>query len=353
MLYEEKLTALYFILTQTPVIILSMKHLTTVYDEPLYSSRILDFYFGGMNIGILDIETTGLNPARNKFILGGLYNCREKIVHQVFAENRAEEKTALQCYLDEICKTDIVITYNGKHFDMPFIYKRMQAHSIMVNEAMPYNLDLYLVLNGHSPIKKFVPNLKQKTVENYMGLWQSRSDEISGAESVELYNRFEKTHEPELENKILLHNSDDVRQLTRLLKVTCKCDFHKAMYHLGFPAGSLVVGKIATERSLLLISGVQRNEPFDYIGFSFNDQPVEIHFNSIVRTFSIKVPVIRQSGLGIVDLEALGLDTDQFEIYPTYSSGFLVIEQNSQKNCMEINHFIKAFIKLFFERKDK
>ena len=80
--------------------------------------------------------------------------------------------------------------------------------------SMPYNLDLYLVLNGHSPIKKFVPNLKQKTVENYMGLWQSRTDEISGAESVELYNTYEKTGREDLESKILLHNSDDVIQLT-------------------------------------------------------------------------------------------------------------------------------------------
>ena len=51
------------------------------------------------------------------------------------------------------------------------------------------------MLNGHSPIKRFVPNLKQKTVENYMGLWQSRDDEISGAESVELYNVYEKNHD--------------------------------------------------------------------------------------------------------------------------------------------------------------
>lgn len=353
MLYSEKLTVLHFILTQTPVIIITMKHITIPYEESLYSSSILDFYFEGMNMGVLDIETTGLNPSRNKFILGGFNNCREKTVHQIFAESRSEEKSALECYIDEICKTDVVITYNGKHFDMPFICKRMQTHSIALQKPLPYNLDLYLVLNGHSPVKKFVPNLKQKTVENYMGLWQSRSDEISGGESVELYNRYEKNHDSELENKILLHNSDDVMQLTRLLKVIGKCDFHRAMYHLGFPAESLIINKITTDRCTLLVSGIQRVKTFDYIGFSFNDQPAELNFDSVSRTFSMKFPLIRQSGLGIIDIEALGLNTGHFEIYPTYSSGFLVIEQNSQKNFMEINHFIKAFIKLFFERKDK
>lgn len=349
----EKLAALYFILTQTPVIIVIMKHITISYEEPLYSSKILDFYFQGMNIGVLDIETTGLNPSRNKFILGGFYNCRENTVHQIFAENRNEEKAALEQFIDELCKTDIIITYNGKHFDIPFIYKRAEAHNISLHKPVPYNLDLYLVINGHSPIKKFVPNLRQKTVENYMGLWHSRSDEISGAESVELYNRYEKTCDPELESKILLHNSDDIMQLARLLRVIGKCDFHKAMYYLGYPVESLIVNRVSTERNTLFVSGIQQCNPFDYIGFSFNSQPVELHFDGSLRTFSMKFPIIRQSGLGILDLEALGLQTDQFEMYPAYGSGFLVIEQTSQRNYMETNHFIKAFTKLFFERKDK
>ena len=47
-----------------------------------------------------------------------------------------------------------------------------------------------------------------------MGLWQTRTDEISGAESVELYDRYEKSgDESLLQKNILLHNSDDVLQL--------------------------------------------------------------------------------------------------------------------------------------------
>jgi uncharacterized protein YprB with RNaseH-like and TPR domain len=141
-----------------------------------------------MTTGVLDIETTGLNPSKNKFILGGLFNKNEEKVHQLFAETRADEQEALAAYLDEIYKLDMVITYNGKHFDIPFIEKRAAAHKMNI-EPLPYNLDLYLILNGHSPVKKFVPNLKQKTVENYMGLWVNRKDEIDGGESVELYNQ--------------------------------------------------------------------------------------------------------------------------------------------------------------------
>lgn len=61
-----------------------------------------------------------------------------------------------------------------------------------------------------------------------MGLWQSRDDEISGAESVELYNVYEKNHDPALGEKILLHNSDDILQLSRLLPVIGKSDFSQS-----------------------------------------------------------------------------------------------------------------------------
>ena len=338
----------------------SMKHLTATYEEDIYSSRILDFYFNGMRIGALDIETTGLNPADNKLILGGLYRFQEKTMHQFFAENRSEEAAALAGFLQELSGLDMVITYNGTRFDLPFLEKRLRLHTAgekapllqAAGESLPYHLDLYLVLKGHSPLRKFVPNLKQKTVENYMGLWQSRQDEISGAESVTLYHTYEKTREPELEKKILLHNSDDVLQLTRLLRVISKCDFHKAMFHLGFPAGPLTVETICVDQHCLTIRGRQREHPFDYVGFTFDEYPLESRFESKTASFLMKLPLIRDRGLVIADLEAAQLDCRDFEKYPTYSSGFLVLETERQKNYMEINHFIKAFIKLFLERKD-
>lgn len=231
---------------------------------------------------------------------------------------------------------------------------------------LPYNLDLYLMLNGHSPIRKLVPNLKQKTVENYMGLWQTRADEISGAESVELYNRYEKSGDPVLGEKILLHNSDDVLQLTRLTKIIAKADFHKAMFHLGFPvkhgANFLVTDKIQIRRDSLSVSGRQLGTPMDYTGFFFNELPAEITLNRRDATFHLDLPVIRNSGAVIVDLDAAGISREEFSRYPTCDNGFLILEEpvvdepdprsisdRSGRHYMEINHFIKAFLKLFLE----
>ena len=96
-----------------------MKHITKKQDENIYKSSLLDFYFKDMKAGVLDIETTGLSPAKNKFILGGLYSFGEGNIHQFFAENRSEEASALKSFTEKLSQLDMVITYNGRHFDMP------------------------------------------------------------------------------------------------------------------------------------------------------------------------------------------------------------------------------------------
>jgi hypothetical protein len=274
-------------------------------------------------------------------------------MHQFLAESRQEEGDALLAYLEELSKLDMVITYNGRHFDIPFIEKRAKTVQGFLSSAlggkpipykMPYNLDLYLVVSGHSPIRKFTPNLKQKTLENYLGLWQGRDDEISGADSVTLYKQYESTKDPALEKKILLHNRDDVVQLSRLLKVVPKTDFHKAMYSLGFPAGPLTVTKIVIQKDVLNITGIQRTINIDYMGFSIGDLPTESTFNSRDSSFSLKVPLVFNTGLSIADLEMAGIDGAPFEKYPNYKDNFLVLSTPSGINYAETNHFVKAYL---------
>ncbi|MBQ6496138.1 MAG: ribonuclease H-like domain-containing protein [Firmicutes bacterium] len=338
-----------------------MKHIIETYDQNIYESAVWDFYFKDFRIGVLDIETTGLDLSRNKFILGGLFNCQTRQLHQILAECREEEAQTLSEYVKELAKLDVVVTYNGRHFDLPFLEKRMEVLTKAGKYLQQgdeqilrrlYDLDLFLVVQGHSPIKKLVPNLRQKTIENYMGLWETRTDEISGAESVNLYNHYEKTGDPAAEEKILLHNNDDVRQLTKLTRVISKCDLHRAMYSLGFPVGDLQVGRPVLRTGGLCIRGEQmtdRDHCIDYRGFALGEFPVETMFSSLDRSFEFRVPVVRSGPLTVIDLEAAGLPTEEFVKYPTCESGFLVIEDGKGIRHMEINHFTKAFIRRFQE----
>ena len=329
-----------------------MKHIVEEWHQNMCDSALWSFYFDGMRSGSLDIETTGLDSGRNKFVLGGVYDAQTDRLHQVLAESRAEEETALAEYMDVLSELDVVVTYNGRNFDIPFLDRRLAAsgHPDMSCGHL-YDLDLYQVLSGHSPIRKFVPNMKQKTVENYMGLWETRADEISGAESVELYNRYELTRDPDAESRILLHNNDDVRQLTRLTEAIKKSNFHKAMFRMGFPVKSgdrmITVREIKFRADGLECSGTQNRMPVNYAGFEQNGWPVMSSFRD--GSFRMSIPVIRERGITAVDLEAAGIKDEIFEDYPDCISGFLILEDADGIRYRETNHFIKEFTRRFME----
>lgn len=318
-----------------------------------YQSRLLDFYIGNIKnkkIGVLDIETTGLSPQSNQFILGGLliYKDSGVTVKQYFAENLDEEKQILIAFLNDLKTLDIIITYNGKHFDIKFLKARMDKLGILKNYQFPYNLDLYLLLNGHSTLRKFLPNLKQKTVENFMGLWSTRTDEISGAESVEMYKQFLTTQNSELRHLIMLHNSDDVLQLSQLLPVLEKSDVHKAFFNLGFPTSSLYVTKISFDSKELKICGNQRT-PISYSAYGLDDCPCILNFDRFSEEFYINLPIIRRSGLVIVDTNAFEKDFSDLLKYESFENGFIVLKQGNSINYMETNHFVKQLLERILE----
>ena len=162
-----------------------------------YSSKVLDFYIGNIpdkKIGVLDIETTGFSPQTCNFILGGLliYKKDGVLVKQYFAESIDEEAAALKAFLDDVAQLDLIITYNGKHFDIKFLQTRMAELGILRDYQFPFNLDIYLVLNGHSSLRKVLPNLKQKTVEN---------KEEKNAENTNTVEETVNTEEPVEESK--------------------------------------------------------------------------------------------------------------------------------------------------------
>ncbi|MCB6994576.1 ribonuclease H-like domain-containing protein [bacterium 210820-DFI.6.37] len=328
-----------------------MEYITDYITESPYTSRAFQLYFGGMKISVLDIETTGLSPKHSSFVLGGLLTPESGALkaEQFFAEDLSQEQETLQAFLDAFSETDVLITYNGRHFDIPFIKGRAGQKA----DDLPFNLDLYLLVKQYAPFRKFLPNLKQKTVENFLGLWQDRKDEISGKESVELYYQYLSRKDPEIKETILLHNYDDILQLHRLLRVLEKTDLHRAMFHMGFPVGSqafsqtrpvLAVEKISLTQGFLEITGRQRRRPAEYRRYELEGIPCSAHFSRSRKTFSLALPVIRQSGLTVLDLKALRMEFPPLEKYPSCQQGFLILEEQKEKHYLEINHFTKLFL---------
>ena len=326
----------------------TMEYIRNTIEYPVYTSRAFQLYFDNMDIGMLDIETTGLSPKNSAFVLGGLVTPRDGYLEaeQYFAESLSREQETLNEFWAQSSGKDVLITFNGQHFDIPFIKERLSKPA----DPMPFHLDLFLLVKNFSPIRKFLPNLKQKSIENYMGLWQYRDDEISGKESVDLYYRFLTGKSDAIKQKILLHNHDDIVQLYRLLKIIEKSDFHKAMSNFGFPvkssrenAPALVIEKISLKGGQLIISGRQYRNPAEYQCYDYNGNMCFVRFSKDAASFSIELPVIEQAGMMLLDLEALDLTGTPLDKYPACQEGFLILRSESGTNYMELNHFIKLF----------
>lgn len=331
-----------------------MKKIVSDLHIDIYASRIFDMYFKGKKLAVFDIETTGLSPACCKVILSGIMliekdSCR---AIQLFADRDEDEKEILRHTLDILSSADVLLTYNGRHFDLPFVEARAKRHGLK-DFRLPYNLDLYLVVYGHSPLRQMLPSLKQKSLESYMGLSSGRSDKISGGESVELYDRYMRTHAFDLEQKILLHNYDDILQLYKLLPVIEKTDFHRAMFKLGFPAGSLQIKQISLSGRDLHVSALQGSLPQDYISFPTADRPYSLLMNKAEASLELTIPCEVQSGALYFDAQALlGQRISEIEKYPSVTNGYLIVSDNGNIHHMEINAFLLAFSSALASRLD-
>ena len=331
-----------------------------------YTSRLLERYFGGMKVGVFDIETLGLNPAQTEVILAGFLEVNpdgSASATQYFANSRDDEPALLAAVAEEFEKYDVLLTYNGKHFDLPFVCRRFQMNGREDFRPSCCNLDLYLVLHGHSTLKQTIKSLKQKNVEDYMGLHVDRKDEISGAESILLYEAYVEEQDSGkkelLKQKILLHNHDDLLQLYRILPVIQQTDFHRAMSYLGFPVKGfsgwpqLNIGRIRVDHKGMTVTGNYGGPSLSYTSYDNGMVPYSCHFTPDGE-FQFLFYTQRHKGSHYVELSSL-LDGDRLsdmKQYPAHVNGFLVLTEGTKTNFLEINMLVQNCISHFMEKTD-
>ena len=167
---------------------------------------------------LFDIETTGLSHSHNHVILIGyiVFDGQDFILHQLFCENRNEERKILVEFQKVLEEKAYYISYNGRAFDIPFLNSRYKIHDIPCELKKYRNLDIMRLVKLNRDYFN-LPDFKLKTVEKFLGI--ERQDTISGKESVELYDLYEKIQTHELEEKILLHNYEDILYLLKCLDI--------------------------------------------------------------------------------------------------------------------------------------
>ena len=336
-----------------------MKKYTHNITIPGFTSRLARTYLGGHSMAVLDLETTGLSASRNQVILSGIVLPAEKTLLspepvpaeaiQFFAEDPSQERDVLLATMDILSDTDIIITYNGRSFDMPFLFRRADQYSIR-HDLHAYDLDLFSVVSGYTDLKNVIGSLRQKNLEIFMGLSQQRQDEISGGDSVRMYQNYAAGKDPQLLRKILLHNHDDILQLARLLPVIEKTDFHRAMYSLGFPAPAGTVRRLDLTASDFRIHFTAPSGQMmpDYISFPTESMPCQITASSASGICEVNIPVEHiVRNVAVIDAHRLLGDSVPASLssMPAYESGYLVMNQAQRLNYTEINAFVMEFLR--------
>ena len=78
-----------------------MKRFKDEFNIDEFRSKVLDMYFGGLDLCVYDIETTGLFPRNDRIMLTGLLTISNgrAIAEQFFAETLNDEKAVLEATL--------------------------------------------------------------------------------------------------------------------------------------------------------------------------------------------------------------------------------------------------------------
>lgn len=177
-------------------------------------------FFKKDDLVFLDIESTGLWANQPLFLVGILYKDGGKLkLQQYLARNLQEEKPLLADLYKKLRNFKVMVTYNGKKFDAPYIEGRWVEHRFFYR-LKHYQIDLLYHARRH--FKGKFPNCRLITLEEYL-LNFKREGDIPGYLIPQTYYKFVKSGDPALIKDIIRHNALDLVSLARVLYIVQPC----------------------------------------------------------------------------------------------------------------------------------
>lgn len=150
----------------------------------------------------LDIETTGLSSRYSRITVIGIYLCNGDDTSFI---QLVGEDIIVDSLLETLDGADIIYTYNGSRFDLPFIYillgvnlAKMFTHRDLMYDCWRNNL-----YGGF------------KAVERQLGI-ERRLTEVNGYEAVKLWWRYVNDYDEDALAMLLEYNKEDVVNLKTL-----------------------------------------------------------------------------------------------------------------------------------------
>jgi len=161
----------------------------------------------------LDLETTGLGDT--PLFLGGLMVWEDDalVVRQYLARSFAEEAAVVWSLLEEVGRRKLLVTFNGKSFDWPYVRNRAAAHGISCRPE-PAHLDV--LLEARRVWRGRGPDCKLQTLESAI-CGRQRVGDIEGRAVPQAYHDYVRTGDATQIVQILMHNALDLITLAELM----------------------------------------------------------------------------------------------------------------------------------------
>ncbi len=315
-------------------------------NAPLLESKIINGYFSNQSYGFIDIETTGLSSGNSHVILIGLLT--KDYFFQFFAETKTEEIDILNALIAEIKDLNILVNYNGTTFDIPFLNKRFEANNIDYIIPSALSFDLYFIFKKYG--SQFnLPNHKLKTVEKLAGI--QRDDQISGRESVILYERYIKNPDPSIKNIILLHNKEDILNLPKVSDVLAKLDIHHIMYshlnsHKIHQQLALLTKKKISQKELTVLGKLK----YPIRSISVYQDAYTFNYSEEMNSFELKLRMIAHESALLQQIENLDFQYKPKRTYSFVDDNLIVFSLEGKTAYDEVNHFIQSILEILLEK---
>ena len=162
----------------------------------------------------VDLETTGLGHSP-LFLIGAMtWEDDELVVRQYLARHYGEESAVTHLFLEEARGKRLLISFNGKSFDYPYLRARAAAN------AVPWSLKIDhfdLLHECRRAWRHKLPNCRLQTLEQCICGRPPRHGDIPGAHIPDAYHDFVRTANAAELVRIIRHNMLDLITLAELL----------------------------------------------------------------------------------------------------------------------------------------
>lgn len=183
-------------------------------DDPVLRPFAVESGLAAGGLLFVDLETTGLGCSP-LFLIGVMSLTGDGLqVRQYFARHYGEERAVILLFLEELRQCGLLVTFNGRSFDWPYVKMRAAA-SLVAVEHEPAHLDV--LLEARRVWRPTVPDCRLQTLEQHICGRPPRTGDIPGEQIPEAYHEFVSTGDARQMAAVLEHNFLDLVTLADLL----------------------------------------------------------------------------------------------------------------------------------------